>query len=516
MPKSKTICCAAGTNAAFIYDPKSGEDVTDFIDTFETNNNSNYYLQLLKYVNEPHNLLLATTSRKQLIIYKYNPSGCITSLKYKHTLDSLCHTAKVPILIFTGDSTGSVLKWEQRQSNELIYGNESLLKSETVIKESAKVLGEVKNPPPNLINPTNENNINVNNNAINNRSSKAKSAVLFNRNSKIKSAPPPTMLSQYEKSKTSISLKNNANKSISNASKTEKNGDASNGIDDLNKIKKTNVVLRMVFIESLDILFAACEDGSIYVWGFDEDAVKVLKEMKFTEEKRKMSDTNFQYYKAYLKTLQMNSFTDDLDNTNENEDETLQTMTTRSEEDNKVDSVTNRVAGLILKKVLNEHRNCVTCLVSIERLDLYPLRYLLSSGWDRRICIWSLDPEHPTEQERKEQKEPKEQKPRILLVDVFKNKLANSLEESEYASDGHILDICYCPKHNLFAYSSSDSMVYIRKFAMHGSEMTLVYTLQGHLSDVNCVRWHPVKELWVTGGEDGTIRVWVKKGKNYI
>ena len=95
------------------------------------------------------------------------------------------------------------------------------------------------------------------------------------------------------------------------------------------------------------------------------------------------------------------------------------------------------------------------------------------------------------------------------MADIFKNKLANSLDESEYASDGHILDICYCPKHNLFAYASSDSMVYIRKFAMHGSEMTLVYTLQGHLSDVNCVRWHPVKENWVTGGEDGTVRIWV-------
>jgi hypothetical protein len=388
IPKSKTICCAAGTNAAFIYDPKSGEDVTDFIDTFETNNNSNYYLQLLKYINEPHNLLLATTSRKQLIIYKYNPSGCITSLKYKHTLDSLCHTSKVPILIFTGDSNGSVLKWEQRQSNQLIYGSEILLKSETVIKESAKVLGEVKNPPPSQMNTINEASIST----PSNKRSKSKSATISNRNSKTKSAPP-SMLSQNERSKTSISLKNGINKS-SNVSKTEKHGETGDGNEDLNKIKKTNVVLRMVFIESLDILCAGCEDGSIYVWGFDEDAVKVLKEMKFTEEKTKMTDNNFQYYKAYLKTLQMNSFGEDLDNTNENEDETVQTVTTtRSEEDNKVDSVTNRVAGLILKKVLNEHRNCVTCLVSIERLDLYPLRYLLSSGWDRRICIWSLDPD---------------------------------------------------------------------------------------------------------------------------
>jgi WD40 repeat protein len=34
IPKNKTIICLVGTNAAFIYDPKSGEDVSDFIDTF--------------------------------------------------------------------------------------------------------------------------------------------------------------------------------------------------------------------------------------------------------------------------------------------------------------------------------------------------------------------------------------------------------------------------------------------------------------------------------------------------
>ena len=363
VPKNKTICCAAGTSSAFIYDPKSGEDVTDFIDTFENSNHTNYYLQILKYINEPHNLLLATTSRKQLIIYKYNPSGCITSLKYKQNLDSICHTAKIPILIFTGDSNGSVLKWEQRQSNQLIYGSETLLKSETVIKESAKVLGEIKNAPKST--------------STSNHEVKVKEGTLLSRNNKIKSAPPSMM---NEKSKSNLQRSN-----PSHSSKSERKDKSEDSIEELNKIKKTNVVLKMIFIESLDVLCAACEDSSIYVWGFDEDAVKVLKDMKFAEEKSKLEENNFQYFNAYLKTIQqMNSIVDDLDNTNpDNEEETLGS----SEDENKVDSVTNRVAGLVLKKVLNEHRNCVTCLVAIERLDIYPLRYMLSSGWDRRVCF---------------------------------------------------------------------------------------------------------------------------------
>ena len=82
-----------------------------------------------------------------------------------------------------------------------------------------------------------------------------------------------------------------------------------------------------------------------------------------------------------------------------------------------------------------------------------------------------------------------------------------------------------------FAYASSDRMVYIRKFSTNGAKMTLVNTLQGHEGEVTCVRWNVHgKGSWVTGSEDGTIRIWVsnmdqcwslslifliKRGKNY-
>jgi hypothetical protein len=53
--------------------------------------------------------------------------------------------------------------------------------------------------------------------------------------------------------------------------------------------------------------------------------------------------------------------------------EEIDTNKNRKEE-NEGDSVTNRVAGFILKKVLSEHTSCVTSLVVIERPDLYPSR----------------------------------------------------------------------------------------------------------------------------------------------
>ncbi len=62
---------------------------------------------------------------------------------------------------------------------------------------------------------------------------------------------------------------------------------------------------------------------------------------------------------------------------------------------------------------------------------------------------------------------------------------------------------------NEFAYSSSDKMVYLRKFSTEGKEMVLLNTLQGHYAEVTCIKWSNIKHKWITGSEDGTIRIWV-------
>lgn len=66
-----------------------------------------------------------------------------------------------------------------------------------------------------------------------------------------------------------------------------------------------------------------------------------------------------------------------------------------------------------------------------------------------------------------------------------------------------------------FAYSSSDKMVYIRKFSTTGSKMTLVNTLQGHEAEVTCVQWNSITQKWITGSEDATIRIWVCSSVRY-
>ena len=61
-----------------------------------------------------------------------------------------------------------------------------------------------------------------------------------------------------------------------------------------------------------------------------------------------------------------------------------------------------------------------------------------------------------------------------------------------------------------FAIASSDKMVYIRKFHTAGHHMSLMNTLQGHEGEVTSVKWSNVCNKWVTGSEDGTVRIWVR------
>ena len=315
----------AGTNSAYMYDPKSGENVTDFIDTFSDDVNGLQYFQMLKYLNEFH-YMLVSTSRRQLLVYKYNPSGSLTLLRYKQPLDSICYTSKQPILLFTGDSNGCVCKWEQQQLNHLVYANETLLKSELAPRESSKLQGQQQ----------------------------------------------PTQQQQQSKQQQQQQQKQ---KQQQQQQQQQQQASKSNGPfgdtggGDGEPIKKTKIISKLIYNEKLDYLLGACEDGSIYVWGFDQEAVKILKNMKYNEETSRLDDNNINELRDYFGRADTGN-----NNNNNNQDEEID-----------ADAVTNRVAGYVLKKVLCEHNSFVSSLVIVND------KWLLSGGWDRRICIWVSD-----------------------------------------------------------------------------------------------------------------------------
>eukprot|EP00842_Homolaphlyctis_polyrhiza_P003212 jgi/Hompol1/3892/HPOL_006806-RA len=151
------------------------------------------------------------------------------------------------------------------------------------------------------------------------------------------------------------------------------------------------------------------------------------------------------------------------------------------------DSVSNRVAGMALKATLMDHKDAVTGIICFSIDNRH---WMISTGWDRRICIWDL---HPAK-----------------LHDIFRSSDAqhHGTSREELAADGIILSLDYSPERNEFGYSSSDKLAYIRKFSPNGSEMSLVAVLQGHEAEVTQIRWHRKEKQWITASEDRSLRIW--------
>jgi hypothetical protein len=132
------------------------------------------------------------------------------------------------------------------------------------------------------------------------------------------------------------------------------------------EVKRSNAVLKLLFVESLDLLLAACEDANIYVWGFDEEGIKILKNMKYQDDnlRRNEFEQNREYYRDYMRMHSINTHNSYEYSDNVEVDESVESNAKQHDE---TDSVANRVAGFVLKKILSEHTSCVTSLVAIER-----------------------------------------------------------------------------------------------------------------------------------------------------
>ncbi|XP_071842800.1 uncharacterized protein [Apostichopus japonicus] len=414
VPDIKTVWVASGSPVATVYDPKSGENVSDFIGTFVSEENQKYQLQCMKYIPEL-GTVIASTNRRNVFVWRYNPFGCITSLKCKHAVESLTYTKKVPILIFNGGSDGQSNKWERLQSNHFMYSKETFLQAEAKTK-----LSQLKNAK------------------------------------QIRRKPLPNK----------IFLRN------PNAPNANQYREERRGVTRSNEPHSNSALLKALFVEHLDLLLLGSEDGNIYVWGFDDNAVNALKNMKPVG----LPDL----VKKYGILLGQ----DAADHSSMFEENiTL---------DTKADSVTNRVAGFVCKTVLQGHSGCVTCLTLVGKDAGFDRTYLLSSGWDRRICIWDLENQR--------------------LHDVFRNTSPDAQNVQELACDGIVIDMDFSPKRREFAYASSDRMIYIRRFSENGSEMTLCNTLQGDEGEITQIRWSHVCCSWITSSEDGILRVWSEDG----
>ncbi|KAJ3330631.1 DExD/H-box ATP-dependent RNA helicase dhh1 [Blyttiomyces sp. JEL0837] len=437
---TQTLWITASSSAPIVYDPRSGINVSDFVRTdseeFHLRNGPFCFKQLL-YVPEM-NEVIGTTNRRSVTIWKYNPAASVTVLPgHTDVVECLTFTSKEPLLIFSGGSDGVIRKWERLQLNTFMYSQESLtLPKEEKQEEEITVNSFSRDPEVRRKKQA----------ALHRRVSEKLDSWkrgleedLKNHETQVELMSSDT-LRAFKRKQFKLKTQLHSNPRVEVAFEATdplaeilggksggtrgsmRPGDTqSSGKDWANNQKTTTRpgVLTLVYYEDLDLLVSGYEDSRINVWGYNEEAVKYVP--------------------------------DDMDKERELEVNANGIAN---------DSVTNRVAGMTLKQTFNDHRDAVSGIACFQKDGSH---WMISTGWDRRICIYDLKTSK--------------------LHDLFRNSQKGSGKE-ELAADGIILDLEYCPERNEFGYASADKSAYIRKFSPKGDEMLLQAVLLGHEAEV--------------------------------
>ncbi|TPX61874.1 hypothetical protein PhCBS80983_g00825 [Powellomyces hirtus] len=447
---TQTLWITANSHAPIVYDPKSGINVSDFVRTGEDVSHASGGLVFKHLLFVPEvNEVVGATNRKGIVVWKFNATSALTILPgHTDVVECLTFTSKEPLLIFSGGDDGVIRKWERLQLNAFMYSKEALhVPREEKPEEEPLLYTFTKNPGER----------------------RKKQAALHKRvTAKLHSwerheEDPGAVVMLTKEARRTLQKKDRdidpGNKVLKHhRRRMEEFERAQEGLrkrptdEDSGRPRRPGVV-SLFYYEELDLLISGYTDSKIHIWGYNEEVVRFVPEDVTAETKEK----------------------DAIDAGNM-----------------RPDGVTNRVAGMSLKYTLEEHRDAVTGISCFVRDGIH---WLLTTGFDRRICIWEYTTPYNVFQKR----------------DVFKN-MQQGFGREELAADGIILDLEYCPDRNEFAYASEDKLAYIRKFSPKGTEMYLQAILQGHDAEVTQIKWCRKNHHWITGSEDRTIRVWPAEG----
>ncbi|OAJ36383.1 hypothetical protein BDEG_20563 [Batrachochytrium dendrobatidis JEL423] len=450
---TQTLWVTANSSIPVVYDPRSGINVSDFVRTDDERfhpTGGTFSFKHLVFIPET-NEAIGISTRRSLVIWKYNSVAPLTVLPgHADIVECLTFTSKEPLLIFSGGDDGVIRKWERLQLNTFMYSQELLMLPKDEFINALDMNAEEKDES------NKKRSYSLHHKSFFKRSSRRKGfekkrvtrALLDKRHAAPSSAPP------YHKMQTIESEAYDLQSKSTSSNKRGSLATVSAGSESFSSKPKSvrPGIVSLLYYEELDVLVSGYEDSRICIWGYNEETIK------FTPEStdRDAADA------TVIGSNQLGS-----------------------------DSVSNRVAGMALKFTLLNHRDSVTGLVCFF---LDAKHWMISTGWDRRICIWDLQS--------------------AKLHDVFRNSQYQSINSAreELAADGIILSLDYSHEKNTIGYASSDKLAYIRKFSPNGSEMTLVCVLQGHEAEVTQIKWHRKEKQWITGSEDRTLRIWTADG----
>ncbi|XP_069618405.1 p21-activated protein kinase-interacting protein 1-like [Ranitomeya imitator] len=88
VPSIKTVWITSGNGQPLVLDPRSGDIISNFVDTFQTCDD-NPQIKHLTCLPETSHVIGST--RSQMIVWKYHSSGSVTILNAKHPLECLSY-----------------------------------------------------------------------------------------------------------------------------------------------------------------------------------------------------------------------------------------------------------------------------------------------------------------------------------------------------------------------------------------------------------------------------------------
>lgn len=244
----------------------------------------------------------------------------------------------------------------------------------------------------------------------------------------------------------------------------------SQGGGDFTNLKKNQIAFMDIkYHEELEYLLVACEDGQIYLWGFETGNYDDL----FTTSSR--SRTDEQKEENDIKTL-------------------IDELSSKSRKSSMIEnhvssggdgaSVSSRVAGFMCKYIFHGHTDTVSSIVLIND---HTGHYFLSAGWDKTVRAYNLA--------------------NFENIHIYNDAICYSTEA--------ILSIDYNSSNSTFAYAAGRS-IHLWKWSSNYKDIRYLTVMNGHLSEVTSIKWHPVADRWISGGDDGQIRTWHNDGTKDI
>ncbi|XP_014787271.1 uncharacterized WD repeat-containing protein all2124 [Octopus bimaculoides] len=402
-PRDRTIWVTAGLPSACLFEPKSGDNVTECVATFQQEDDERYHLQLLKFLPEL-NQVVGSTSRKHLIVWKYNSSGCLTALKARNSLESLCYTSQEPVLYFSADSKGIFTRWERTQSNFFVYSKQEYNLDD--IKYKQEGFGDSNDDDDDGGGGGRGGGVgSVFVGAGGAGGTGAGGDGARDGNLEVYGGCEDKEMKRHqrklESSHCSVDRKSSEVKLPKRHRSTlQKTIRSSSTPKDFRKAQCDVGILKVTFVESLDFLVMGCEDGKIYVWGFDVRAAEKLQKINPKEDN--IAETK---YSVLL----------------DRQSELLKIKNADTHTN------TKRVADFICLYILKKHRISVSSFIVLDRSHGYGGTFLVSGGWDQQLCLWNLE----TGQ----------------LHDVYQGSEKRKKSRKNFlpACDGAILDMDYSP-----------------------------------------------------------------------